>query len=367
LERVSQRDLEALLAFLRGIYGHQGLESFVPYIVSRLSEVVASEWTSFNEVDPQNNKADVLVHPVLPRFSGREEALEVFERYVHEHPLVRYFQQTGDGRALKISDFLAPGRFHETELYNEFFKKIGVEDQIAIILPSPPPLVVGIALNRGKRNFSERDRLVLDLLRSHLVQAYRNAESVTRLEQDSAYVQQAMDELDRGLVVLAKNGRVRLCTDAARRSLSQYFEPAPDADHLPESLERWVQHQRTLASGHGGFPPPREPLVLDRAQHRLVVRFVEDHPEDQDLLLLEDRSSPFSAASLGSLGLTPREVEIVRWISRGKTNKEIATILYISSLTVKKHLEHIYRKLGVEGRTEAVSRALKLLDSAGGA
>jgi DNA-binding CsgD family transcriptional regulator len=290
----------------------------------------------------------------LPGFPGAEEPLEVFERYVHEHPLVRYFQHTGDGRALKISDFLTENRFHGTGLYNEFFRKIGVEDQIAIVLPSPPPLVVGIAVNRGKRDFSERDRLVMDLLGSHLIQAYRNAESVTRMRQ-------AMDGLDRGLIVLAKNGRRRLCTDAARRWLSRFFEPAGGADQLPESLRRWVEHQRSLASGHGGFPPPREPLVLERAQKRLVVRLVEDHQED--LLLLQERRSPFSAASLGALGLTPREAEIVRWISRGKTNKEIATILYISSLTVKKHLEHIYRKLGVEGRTEAVSRALELLDT----
>jgi DNA-binding CsgD family transcriptional regulator len=65
---------------------------------------------------------------------------------------------------------------------------------------------------------------------------------------------------------------------------------------------------------------------------------------------------------MDTVGLIPREAEILRWISRGKSNKEIATILYISSLTVKKHLEHIYRKLGVEGRTEAASRALELLD-----
>ncbi len=55
--------------------------------------------------------------------------------------------------------------------------------------------------------------------------------------------------------------------------------------------------------------------------------------------------------------LTLREREVLRWLARGKSNAEIATILGISSATVGKHLEHIYPKLGVENRTAAASFA----------
>lgn len=48
------------------------------------------------------------------------------------------------------------------------------------------------------------------------------------------------------------------------------------------------------------------------------------------------------------------------WVARGKTDKEVAAILYISSRTVKKHLEHIYQKLGVESRTDAMVRVLQV-------
>ena len=56
--------------------------------------------------------------------------------------------------------------------------------------------------------------------------------------------------------------------------------------------------------------------------------------------------------------LTEREVEVLRWVSCGKTNKDIADILQLSPRTVNKHLEHIYIKLGVETRTAATSVAL---------
>jgi len=54
--------------------------------------------------------------------------------------------------------------------------------------------------------------------------------------------------------------------------------------------------------------------------------------------------------------LTEREVEILRWVSRGKTNREIAALLVVSPHTVRKHLEHAYEKLGVHTRTAAAAR-----------
>jgi DNA-binding CsgD family transcriptional regulator len=55
--------------------------------------------------------------------------------------------------------------------------------------------------------------------------------------------------------------------------------------------------------------------------------------------------------------LTPREREVLAWVSRGKTNQQIAATLYISPGTVGKHLENIYAKLDVSNRTAAVRRA----------
>ncbi|WP_426152949.1 response regulator [Pseudomonas sp. DC3000-4b1] len=56
--------------------------------------------------------------------------------------------------------------------------------------------------------------------------------------------------------------------------------------------------------------------------------------------------------------LTERELEVLHWVTCGKTNKDIADILGLSARTVNKHLEHIFVKLGVETRTAATSVAL---------
>ena len=63
------------------------------------------------------------------------------------------------------------------------------------------------------------------------------------------------------------------------------------------------------------------------------------------------------------LGLTPRAAEALLWLAQGKTNSDIATILGISESTVKKHVQEMFDKLGVETRGAAAVRALEVLSS----
>ena len=65
----------------------------------------------------------------------------------------------------------------------------------------------------------------------------------------------------------------------------------------------------------------------------------------------------------GIRGLTPREAEVVGWVARGKTNGEIAAVLFISPQTVRKHLENVFEKLGVRTRTAAAAYARSPLKS----
>lgn len=71
-----------------------------------------------------------------------------------------------------------------------------------------------------------------------------------------------------------------------------------------------------------------------------------------------DFSSPIP---LEALGLTAREAEVVLWVAQGKSNADIATILGMQETTVKKHLAHVFEKLGVESRNAVTLQALETL------
>ena len=65
-----------------------------------------------------------------------------------------------------------------------------------------------------------------------------------------------------------------------------------------------------------------------------------------------------------NLGLTPREAEVLLWVAQGKSNGDIAVICGAAEKTIKRHLTHVFEKLGVEGRNAATLRALETLSSA---
>ena len=97
-----------------------------------------------------------------------------------------------------------------------------------------------------------------------------------------------------------------------------------------------------------------------RDGRRVVVRFVPGGSRP-DALVLTERSAGSADAELGLLGLSSREAAVLRLLSSGATNAAIGVELHIAAGTVKKHLDSIYRKLGVSGRVQAVSMSLDLL------
>ena len=349
--RLTSRELEATLNFLRELYVLRDLDGFIRHIITALPRLVPSDHTSFNEVNPRAGRNRPLSAPEIP-----PDLLRVFEHYMDEHPLIRHYKRTADGRALKISDFLSVEEFHRLSLYKEFFKQLHVNHQMAFVLPSPRPLVVGIALNRDQCDFTEQERLLVNLLRDHIVQAYRNADAVTRSQRDLELIKQGIETSTLGLVLLGTDGRPSVITTRARHWLRTYFgSPARSQHGLPEVLQRWIRHDESTFASVRGVPSPRQPLMVRKDQGSLVIRLV--RAPDRILLLLEERRAR-EPRSFESLGLSRREAEVLCWVTEGKTNPEIGLILGTRSKTVSKHLERVYQKLGVENRTAAATLAL---------
>jgi DNA-binding NarL/FixJ family response regulator len=73
----------------------------------------------------------------------------------------------------------------------------------------------------------------------------------------------------------------------------------------------------------------------------------------------ERAASRLAERAMAGGPLSPREIEVLKWIAEGKSNKEIAALLFISEGTVKTHVLSIHEKLGVGDRTEAVVTAIK--------
>jgi DNA-binding CsgD family transcriptional regulator len=156
-----------------------------------------------------------------------------------------------------------------------------------------------------------------------------------------------------GVIVLGRNGGLRHASDTAGRWLREYFDARPRKPvSLPQPLWKWLRgHRRSGADDRG--QPQVPTFSVTREGRRLVVRLIPDRA--RRFLVLEERPPAPGPEMLKSFRLTARESEVLAWVAVGKANQDIAAILNISPRTVKKHLEHIYDKLGVETRTAAAT------------
>jgi DNA-binding CsgD family transcriptional regulator len=230
------------------VIGLLDLEELCQGMLRTLREAVPAEWCALNELPADLPHTISLTEPEVPR-----ELHVAFARYALQNPLAAYYLGTMDGRAMRFSDLLTRRELHKLDLYHEVYRPLGVEYQIAFTLPSSAHQVLGIALSRGKRDFTVTERDLLNLARPYLIQAYRNALAHT-----------------------------------------------------------------ALARGAG---------------RRIVV---------SDLL---------------ALGLTRRQAEVLRLVAMGRSDQDAAAALGITVRTAQKHLEHCYRTLAVNDRSQAAQLA----------
>lgn len=255
MSRLQAEELLLALDVVREVQHAPDLDSYRRSVL-RLRELVPCTEIGYNEVDAATGELRVMImDPPDSPFPG---IIEAFSRSAHQHPVIQHHAKTGEQSARTISDFLTEDEFHELDLYKDVYARLGAEDQISFILPSPPDVVVGVAMNRAERGFTEQDRELIELVRPHLSQAFRDAQ----LRQDG---------------------------------------------------------------------------------------------------------DPLSTTRLKSLGLTEREVEVMRLVVEGRSATEVADQLVISVHTARNHIANAYGKLGVRNRASAVAALLRTASTSLGA
>jgi DNA-binding NarL/FixJ family response regulator len=164
----------------------------------------------------------------------------------------------------------------------------------------------------------------------------------------------ALDVSGRFLLAVNRQGLIMWSTPQAQKLLADHLSAGDQADEmvLPAPLQQWLEQAQKGKSGAksqaASFPDHPE----------LKLYYMGNAGPNEFLLrLAKDSGASLPAEFSSELGLTQREGEVLSWLSKGKTNRDIAQILGLSPRTVDKHLEQIYAKLGVENRTAAAAIA----------
>ncbi len=167
----------------------------------------------------------------------------------------------------------------------------------------------------------------------------------------------AVDAAPHGVVVLDAQGRALWRTRKAQGWLEKYFSlDTQDHGTLPDAIRIWIEQQ--IADEHVGGGTNNITRFVSGG-HELMVEFISAAKGSQHMLRLEELVVEIAPGERASYHLTTREAEVLSWLAKGKTNRDIGEILGMSPRTVNKHLEHIYVKLGVENRAAATAIAIR--------
>jgi DNA-binding NarL/FixJ family response regulator len=164
----------------------------------------------------------------------------------------------------------------------------------------------------------------------------------------------ALDVSGRFLLAVSRQGKIMWATPQAQKLLSDNLATGADDEIvLPPPMLQWLEQAQ---SGKAGSKTPAMASFPNNEQLRLQY-MGKLGPNEFLLRLAKDSNANMPAEFSSELGLTTREGEVLAWLAKGKTNRDIAQILGLSPRTVDKHLEQIYAKLGVENRTAAAAIA----------
>lgn len=164
----------------------------------------------------------------------------------------------------------------------------------------------------------------------------------------------ALDQTGQYLFAIDNQGHLLWATPQAQSRLNQAgFATAGETSELESRLATWLSH--APKAGHH--------MGLNNDKSGPNIEFLASISPYEHLLRLIDLNSNEDATERLriSFTLTSREADVLLWIANGKTNREIGLILNMSPRTVNKHLEQVFRKLGVENRTAAAATAIRCL------
>jgi DNA-binding CsgD family transcriptional regulator len=331
---LADADVDAAHGFVRALVGARTMAELRQLALPGLVELVPADVLTWDRVELATGAVD---HEVVPAEAEPSAAFAAIVGDARGHPLL--FAHAARRRsALRLSEAVDPRRLSHSELYGDLLHRSGVEYAIAIGVRSERREAVVAGLGRTERQFSERDRDILDLVRPALEDALRAAEARARLVRALA----ANPPPGTAVVLLDRYGEIEHASLDAERWLAEHFGPAEHPGWLPGPVAGWLAL------------PPRPPLVSVRDGRRLSVRLL---PGDPHALLLEEQVAGFRLEALRRLGLSARETEVLCAATAINDEADIAWELFLSLHAVRERLARLEAKLGVRTAAEAVARA----------
>jgi DNA-binding CsgD family transcriptional regulator len=357
-------DSAAVLRTIKTLYTKTDARGFGAAVLEEVRRLVGGDIMGFSEIEVDKNSVVEVLNPVDATRMDLEARLAELAR---QHPLMVHYGATRDTRARTMSEFLSHEEFVDSQLYSEVYHPYGAKDQIAVMLPTPPPLAVYVVINRDRRSFTDRDRRILELLSPHLARARVNALAVSMLDLQLRLACGDTNALREGIVVPGPRDSIQSATPRARQLLGAYFPRWRCSPHrLPETIARWAGRQAEGLHDAQLEAPPAPLFVHGEPNARLTVRLLPPLDERSGPVILLDEIRTPVATAFGKNGqetmgvhLSPRLKQVLDRLLTGASEKQVAATLGISRHTTHDYVSDLYRRFAVSSRGELLAKFVR--------
>jgi DNA-binding CsgD family transcriptional regulator len=325
----ARSDVAGLLTLMAEAHDLDGLDPFTPVVLDRVADSLGCEFATYYELDLATGDLSFHVR------SSWEEALATWDvpARISSVDLARHRRLGGESQdgVGTWSDFFTRPVRRSYAIGRHEQHGLGHVDMAWMMFRDRRSSARSCWVTLGKRrDFTQAQRDAFLGSRKHVASLIRHVDTRRRLADAMIAIDTDEETGASSVLLLDPSLGIERASAAARRIVTRWF--GGFRNDLPEELADWLRS-----------PFPRPPLRLERDGERLVV----ETPTKSAVVLREER--------VASVSLTPREHAVMNRIADGMSTNEIAAELCVTAGTVSKHLEHIYRKLGVTGRTAALA------------
>lgn len=273
------------------------------------------------------------------------------------HDFVRQSVLARPNVVLRDQDMVSRTKLERNLMYRQA-REIGapIEHVMAVMLHADQRWQSGLSLYRARRRpFTDVERARLQRVTPALSNAVRNCHLLGVAAEWKRALERLLASKEAGILLMTRDGRELARTERARHLLERWFKhEGCTAEPLPSALAR--AFEGNFHSGEAGAW--RTQSTNGRLEASLLPLPIA-YGQAAWVLHLEERPQNLALPETWRRSLTPREQEVTLGVLRGWDNRLIASELGCRTNTVKKHLQNVFAKLGVDDRATLLVRAAR--------
>jgi DNA-binding CsgD family transcriptional regulator len=355
--------LKDILELTESVGSSPDKDVLVPYILHAISKAIQIDQVIFFLPDESGKFAD------MRPLNADESRFGDFRQYYYQFdPYDLIKESTCQRYVIRLDELVPHKTLLSSEYYNDFLRPQEVFYKAVCYLRSQHKCYAKIALlrSRKRQNFDSREMSILSLIAAHLGNFFRTLE----LSKEIQLMEDICSTVSQGILLLDYSMKLIYVNDKADQILSRFgFRQLGQHNccEVPSLFLGGCYAIRNEIAKSGtdvtAMPGSKLIKILDAGRYGVCSQLICKNLglANDKLFLISIKETRYPERQVFEMckyvyGLTDREIDVIAGVYKSLTNAEIAEKLCTAEITIKKHLENIYRKVHVINRVDLVRR-----------